>query len=182
MRLCMHARVYRGARIDSALYCRLRKMTMIKTRPTTIATILARTHTHTQYSLLSSFNTHNLNLYARFFFISSASPFPTCSFVWKINNSCYANWIYGTIIEVNRATPLRHMIKYANGIYEKRKQSNLVVFVLEIRLIIRCAYLAANMAFEGFRKFLFRLNRSILLYTHNKKHLEGRIRDEFIHQ
>lgn len=44
------------------------------------------------------------------------------------------------------------MIKYANGIYEKRKQSNLVVFVLEIRLIIQCTYLAANMAFERFEK------------------------------
>lgn len=37
--------VYRGARIDSELYGLLRKMTMIKTRPTTMATILAPTHT-----------------------------------------------------------------------------------------------------------------------------------------
>lgn len=86
---------------------------------------------------------------------------------------------YGTIIEVNTAIPVRHMIKYANGIYEKRKQSNLVVFVLEIRLIIQCAYLAANLAFEQFQKLLLRPSRSVLFM---RIILEGRIRDEFIHQ
>lgn len=49
------------------------------------------------------------------------------------------------------------MIKYANGIYEKRKQSNLLVFVLKIRLIIQYAYLAANMAFEKCKNGKLRL-------------------------
>lgn len=71
---------------------------------------------------------------------------------------------YATIIEVNRAIPIRHMIKYANGIYEKRKQSNLVVFVLKIGLIIQCAYLAANMAFKRCRNCCYALMFSHLFF------------------